>query len=740
MNYQKNLRKKHFKASVNNLFSVESLYINFAFIFIMTLVGVRSLEGLLNVLGVCIVAMGILVLFLSTIKQKDTGTESLSLVGIAFGIASSFYITMISHKVDVSVSEHLVTMLSLSASYLQATGILLFSVFSNRKNSVKKFSLLFCVTALVLQVIIWYKVPENLTESQLIYFTKISDYLEYILFLYYTVILLIISRKSKKINFNNMPAFKSFILLNISFVLIKAFFTIESEILALILLAVKLIAYAILFKVLVESKIKRPIEEMHNQVIDISYSLSVKNKSLQETVDELEKQIISRLKYEKKLKYTEEKYQKIVDNSPETIYIHQGDRIIFMNKAARNFFALGHNETLEGISIFSLIESDNIEVMKERLRKTQVEKEDCPTIELLCHCFDGSAKTLEIADICINLDGKNVTLSIGRDITIKRKLEEEHKRLIEAMEYEKVRSSFFSNISHELRTPVNLIYSSLQVREVYRRQENNQENNNDKDDYYHITMKQNCLRLIRTINNIIDISTMDSGYYTPSCTSVEIVSLFEDMTEAVATYMTDKEKYIIFDTDIEEKEMTVDRSLLERMLLNLLSNAVKFSDQEDNIEVSLFSKEKGIELRVRDYGIGIPEEQLPEIFDKFKQVDKSLRRGKEGSGLGLALVQSIVDLHGGSITIQSNLGLGTTVIVYIPNKLIEDRSNTYYEDSSTDYYADYYTDYCTDAYMETAVTKVCDGDYGHCKNCGHCTKIDRDCIDKVILEFSDIYF
>jgi len=116
--------------------------------------------------------------------------------------------------------------------------------------------------------------------------------------------------------------------------------------------------------------------------------------------------------------------------------------------------------------------------------------------------------------------------------------------------------------------------------------------------------------------------------------------------------------------------MNVDRVLLERMLLNILSNSVKFSKEKGNIAITLSDKGDGIEIKVQDDGVGIPKENLSTIFDKFVQVDKSLRRNTEGSGLGLAITKSIVDIHNGKITINSNENGGCTTTVYIPDKKI----------------------------------------------------------------------
>lgn len=720
MSYYNNLRKKHLETTMDNLISVENIYINIAVIAMITMVGARNVNRLTSVLSICIAMLGILVLFMSMIKRKVSNTDGLSLTGIAFGTAATFYILLVSIKLEAASSMDMELKLLTAASYMQATGVLLAFLFRKIKLDLRAISSVFCSAAICIQMLIFYDVPKNFVLFNNVGYTALKDYLDVGLVLYYLLILVVILLRRKMVEIENVSTFYIFILLNVVAELERVILRGSSDITSLAAQIIKILAYVTLYKILVSNKIKKPMEELYRQVNDSNYVLGMRNRTLQETVEELEKQIISRKRYERKLRYAEEKYQKIVDNSPEAIYIQEGNEIVFMNRAARNFFALGHTEKLTGISIFSMIEGDNLEIMQERLRLTQVEKQDCEPIEILCHCFDGTTKVLEITDIYINLEGKSVTLSIGMDVTIKRRMEEDGKRLKEAMEYEKIRSNFFSNISHELRTPVNLIYSSLQVIDLYREYNSS----DDKSVDYHATMKQNCLRLIRIINNIIDITKMDSGYYVPSYSRVEIVSLFEDMTEAVIRYTREKEKHIIFDTDIEEKEMFADRELLERMFLNLLSNAVKFCGENGNIEVHLSNREEGIEVRVKDYGVGIPEQHLPNIFDKFTQVDKSIRRGNEGSGLGLAIAKSIVDIHGGTININSTLGAGSTIVVFIPDQKLHGYNGR--------------------AYIEAAATSIASENCGigqtDCVECGLCNKIEKECIDKVSLEFSDIYF
>ena len=135
---------------------------------------------------------------------------------------------------------------------------------------------------------------------------------------------------------------------------------------------------------------------------------------------------------------------------------------------------------------------------------------------------------------------------------------------------------------------------------------------------------------------------------------------------SISSFTESKGIDIIFDTDTEEKIIAYDPEKIERIVLNLLSNAIKFSDKGDEILVNVKDKNKFVEISVKDNGIGIEKNQLDMIFDRFKQVNKSLSRNAEGTGIGLSLVKSIVELQGGSISVESEFGKGSKFTVLIP--------------------------------------------------------------------------
>lgn len=247
------------------------------------------------------------------------------------------------------------------------------------------------------------------------------------------------------------------------------------------------------------------------------------------------------------------------------------------------------------------------------------------------------------------------------------KYEEKERLLNKAVEYEKIRTEFFANISHELRTPLNVIFCAEQMLDIIFKGIGLDNDDQFKTDKYLHTIKQNSYRLLRLINNLIDITKMDAGYFEVTLSNNDIVKITEDITLSVVQYVENKNIRLIFDTEIEEKIIACDPDKIERIMLNLLSNAVKFTPKNGSIYVNIYNLTDKVVISVKDTGIGIDKSMQKLIFDKFVQVDKSISRRTEGSGIGLSLVKSLVEMHNGQISVVSELGEGSEFIIELPN-------------------------------------------------------------------------
>lgn len=237
------------------------------------------------------------------------------------------------------------------------------------------------------------------------------------------------------------------------------------------------------------------------------------------------------------------------------------------------------------------------------------------------------------------------------------------------LEDNKLKLDFFVNISHELRTPVNLISSTIQLIKLNLKNLS-KEDENIISKYIDI-MESNSMRLIRLINNLIDSTKIDAGFVKFTPINADIIKFIEDVCDSVVDYVDFNKMNLIFDTDREEEIVLFDPDIIERILLNLLSNAVKFNKVSGTIYVNLYTKDDEIRITVRDEGIGIPKEKLSSIFKRFEQLQTKNKIEKQGSGIGLYLVKSLVTLHGGNIKVESKVNEGSKFIVTIPKKVLE---------------------------------------------------------------------
>lgn len=232
-----------------------------------------------------------------------------------------------------------------------------------------------------------------------------------------------------------------------------------------------------------------------------------------------------------------------------------------------------------------------------------------------------------------------------------------------------------ANISHELRTPINIISSASQV--LTQKLDNvNCEKKYQFIQYTNIIDK-NISRMVKLIDNLIDTTKIEEGMFDHKPKNEDIVKFVEDICLSVDEFAKYNKTKIIFDTNVEEKIIAFDPESMERVLLNLLSNAIKFNNSKENIYVNMNCNEK-IQISVRDSGIGIEDDKLDYIFEKFSQIENVDKR--EGSGIGLFLVKSIVKKHGGNITVNSKINKGSEFIVTLPNILIDEKKDSDYID------------------------------------------------------------
>lgn len=364
----------------------------------------------------------------------------------------------------------------------------------------------------------------------------------------------------------------------------------------------------------------------------------------------------------------------IIENSKDVILVHDDNKVIFANESATKLLGFSMSE-FSNKSIYDLICDDKKEYVKKIFNDEFNKKGTLVKFEVNLKDSNGELIVVEYISNYFLYEGIPAILSLIHDISSERKVEQltqDVKKKVELLnetkEFNNSIIELFANISHELKTPLNVIFSAVQVLAIYK---NDSEKLKNKIDDYLLILKQNCYRLMRLINNFLDITKVDSGFLKLNTANYNIVKLIEDITLSVASYVESNKIHLIFDTDVEEKIMAFDADKIERIMLNLLSNAVKYTKPNGEILVTVLDKGDKICISVKDTGLGIPADKVKLIFERFGQVDRTLKRVSEGSGIGLSLVKSFVEMHHGTIELKSKLGEGSEFIIMLPAKLLE---------------------------------------------------------------------
>jgi PAS domain S-box-containing protein len=242
----------------------------------------------------------------------------------------------------------------------------------------------------------------------------------------------------------------------------------------------------------------------------------------------------------------------------------------------------------------------------------------------------------------------------------KARAHEEERRKAEALaELDRAKTLFFSNVSHEFRTPLTLMLGPLE--ELRASIARSQPESLEQVESAH----RNALRLLKLVNALLEFSRIEAGKVHATCEPVDLASLTAELASTFRAACERAGLRLIVDCDSVPRAVNVDREMWEKIVLNLLSNAFKFTFQGD-IRVALADSGDGVELRVSDTGTGIAAEEMPRLFERFHRIHGARGRTVEGTGIGLAMVHELVNLHGGTVSAESVHGRGTTFTVRLP--------------------------------------------------------------------------
>lgn len=370
--------------------------------------------------------------------------------------------------------------------------------------------------------------------------------------------------------------------------------------------------------------------------------------------------ITERKQYEETLNVT----QFVVDRAPEGVMWTNGfGKILYVNDAACQLLERPKDDLLRS-TIHGLRDFNSLDQWRDHwnLLKT---KGACTTEEILIH-RDGHKKIIEFTENYLLYKNKEFNCAFMRDVT---KSKQEEQELIQAKNQaesaSRSKSEFLANMSHELRTPLNAIigFSSIMHSQTFGPM------GHDKYLEYALDIKESGDHLLSIINDILDLSKIEAGQFQLYESKMHLGKVLASALRIVRGRPEAEKISLIEDIPDTLPIIYGDERALKQVVMNILSNAVKFTDEKGTVTLSCHydpGNDFPVEIRCTDTGVGMREEDIDKALKPFTQIDNSYARRHEGTGLGLPLVQKLMDMHQGKLHIQSAEGRGTTVSLFLP--------------------------------------------------------------------------
>lgn len=368
--------------------------------------------------------------------------------------------------------------------------------------------------------------------------------------------------------------------------------------------------------------------------------------------------ITQRRETEDALKESMKNYRELIDGMNETIWVIDfNGKIMDVNRTATQILGYTKEELFElGLTgIDNSLSPEDITGLVSSMPEDELQ-----IFETSHRTKDGKIIPVEIYSSLVTYQGRRAILSIARDITQRKQIIQDLIYAKEkAEESDRLKTAFLANVSHEIRTPMNGILGFLELLERPNLAE-------EKKDRFIKVINQSGERLLETINKIVEVSKIESGQVDVFFTEASIGSILSYHFDFFKEQANGKGIELILNMD-EVSGITIktDRFKLDGILTNLISNAIKFTSK-GFVEFGAFLEKSELVFYVKDTGLGIPENKLDTIFERFVQADLSLTRSYEGSGLGLSIVKAYVELIGGAVRVESKQGMGSTFYVTIP--------------------------------------------------------------------------
>jgi PAS domain S-box-containing protein len=370
-------------------------------------------------------------------------------------------------------------------------------------------------------------------------------------------------------------------------------------------------------------------------------------------------QVISEAKRVK----AEHMYRLLAEQASDIIMLHENDRVVFASSALERILKRKPEEIQDG-NYLKLVHPDDFDEA-QKLRSVPAPGKTLTATYRALHA-DGHYVWLEATTRGVydeETGAFSQEISVTRDVTERKEQELRMRAAQERAEAaNRAKSLFLANMSHELRTPLNAVigFSDIMRDEIFGPL------GHERYTEYATLIYDSGQLLLDLITDILDMAKIEAGKMELNFERVDLMESIDDCVRMLRDRAKKGSVQLAFDASHESMSVVADRRAVKQILLNLLTNAVKFTPPGGHVEVEAYFGGDRVSITVRDDGIGIPAEHLPRLGRPFEQVCDDPMLAKGGTGLGLALVQALANKHGGTLRIESEEGIGTTVTVDFP--------------------------------------------------------------------------
>lgn len=662
---------------------LRKLMIFSAMVLIFIYIGLKNylfFHSLIEMLGIFI-GIGVAIAVYHSCRIMKNGLYLY--LGTMFLFTSLIQIIHLFSYADINIFEldtyDLSIQISVVGKYLDVVALFVMLIIPAniiKKNlSIKKLLVPYAViTFVVLTSIVYLRIfPQCAYDNA--HSTHFKILSEYILLISYTLLLFLVALKRSSFGENIFNYIFSYIALRLLAEILFASSQQVIDLASILAHILRFFSFCVIYKAVSVGVIIKPISILFDELDKKNRELEQKTIDLEAANKKLRSEVEECVRIEDLLRKSEERYRSFLESMPDALILHDREKVFFINKSGVKL--CGYENNLQ------VIEKDIQDIFSEKryasflARMDEVDNSNAPVVFEETLLNNNECIFIEVITTLHSIENKSVFLSVIRDITqrkqfeeMKNSVDESNRLLMKATQMDKLRTDYVTNLSHEFRTPLSIMLCTLKIMESMYTCESNKVIDKEKLNRYVVAMKNNSYRLLKTANNLLDITKIESGCDKLRLRNCNVVRIVEKITMSVWEYTRNRRISLMFDTEEEEIITACDMDKIERIMLNLLSNAIKFTREGGEIEVYIYNKNPEVLISVSDTGIGIPKNKLELIFERFKQVDNSLNRVHEGTGIGLALVKSLVEMHDGRIEVESDLQMGSTFKVFLPIRIL----------------------------------------------------------------------